>query len=212
MELSTLDPATREPLEKMFGQYGAEAIVLATNPDSVLWTDDLIQAEMAKNEFGVKRAWTELVAEQTALVGQITDADKERVVASLIGMEYSVTSFDSAVMLRAVEMSNATPWRTPLKQFVDIFRKATGNFQGLLGIVVDFIVKLYREPQLPQTRCSVLTAFLDVMWLNVSLRSPLLRLRKASTQFFGLNCVGQQQFDECFDEWYAQVPDKLVSL
>ena len=41
-------------------------------------------------------------------------------------------------------------------------------------------------------------------------RLPLLRLRKASTQFFGLNCVGQEQFDKCFDQWYAQVPDKLV--
>lgn len=211
IELAAIDPTKREPLEKMFGQYGAESIVLATDPDSVLWTDDLIQAELAKNEFGVKRAWTELVAEQTALAGQITDAEKECVVASLIGMEYSVTSFDSSAMMRAVGMSDATPWRTPLKQFVDTFRKATGNFQGLLGIFVDFIVRLYREPQLPETRCSVLTAFLDAMWLTVPLRSPLLRLRKASTQFFGLNCVGQQQFDECFDQWYAQLPDKLVS-
>jgi hypothetical protein len=210
MELSTLDPTKRELLEKAFGQYGAEAIVLAANPDKVLWTDDLVQAELAKNEFGVKRAWTELVAEQNALAGQITDADKERVVASLIGMEYSVTSFDSSAMLRAVEMADATPWRTPLKQFVDVFRNPTGNFQGLLGIFVDFIVKLYREPHLPQSRCKILTAFLDAMWVTTPLRLLLLQLRKASGQFFGLNFVGQQQFDECFDRWYAQVPDKLV--
>jgi tetratricopeptide (TPR) repeat protein len=210
MELSAVDPAKREPLEDMFGQYGAETIVLATNPDSVLWTDDVIQGELARNEFGVKRVWTELVAEQTALAGQMTDAEKERVVASLIGMEYSVTSFDSAAMVRAVEMSDATPWRTPLKQFVDVFRKPPGNLPGLLGIFVDFIVKLYREPQLPETRCKVLTVLLDAIWVTVPLRLPLLRLRKASIQFFGLNCVGQQQFEECFDQWYAHVPDKLV--
>jgi hypothetical protein len=212
LELSALDPVKREPLEKMFGQYGAEAMILATNPESVLWTDDLIQAELAKNEFGVKRVWTELVAEQTALAGLITEAEKERVVASLIGMEYSVTSFDSSAMLRAVEMSEATPWRTPLKQFVDIFRKPTGNLQGLLGIFVDFIRKLYLEPHVPQTRCKVVTALLDALWVSFPLRSALLRLRKVSTQFFGLNCVGQQQFEDCFDQWYAQVPDKLVGL
>ena len=212
LELSALDPVKREPLEKMFGQYGAEAMILATNPESVLWTDDLIQAELAKNEFGVKRVWTELVAEQTALAGLITEAEKERVVASLIGMEYSVTSFDSSAMLRAVEMSEATPWRIPLKQFVDIFRKPTGNLQGLLGIFVDFIRKLYLEPHVPQTRCKVVTALLDALWVSFPLRSALLRLRKVSTQFFGLNCVGQQQFEECFDQWYAQVPDKLVGL
>lgn len=166
LELAAIDPAKREPLEKMFGQYGTESIVLAASPDSVLWTDDLIQGELAKNEFGVKRAWTELVAEQTALAGQMTDAERERVVASLIGMEYSVTSFDSSAMLRAVEMSDATPWRTPLKQFIDIFQKPPGNLQGLLGMFVDFVVKLYREPQLPQTRCKVLTALLNAMWIS----------------------------------------------
>jgi hypothetical protein len=76
MELSAVEPAKREPLEEMFGQYGAETMVLAANPASVLWTDDLVQAEMAKNEFGVKRTWTELVAEQTAIAGQITYAER----------------------------------------------------------------------------------------------------------------------------------------
>ncbi len=133
-------------------------------------------------------------------------------VASLIGMEYSVTSFDSATMLRAAEMSAATPWRTPLKQFVDVFRRPTGDLQGLLGIFVDFIVKLYREPQVPEARCTVLTAFLDAIWATLPLRVSLLRFRKASGQFFGLNCVGQQQFDECFDQWYGQLPDKIMGL
>ncbi|HEY6254137.1 MAG TPA: hypothetical protein VI685_29635 [Candidatus Angelobacter sp.] len=212
MALSAVDPAKREPLEEMFGQYGVETMVLAANPESVLWTDDLIQAEVAKNEFGVKRTWTQLIAEQTALAGQITDAEKERAVAALIGMEYSATSFDSAAMLRAVEMSDATPWRTPLKQFVDIFRKPIGNPQSLLAIFIDFVVKLYRESYLPETRCKVVVALLDAIWVNVHLRLALLHLRKVSTQFFGLNSVGQLQFQECFDKWYSGVLDKLVGM
>jgi tetratricopeptide (TPR) repeat protein len=210
IRLSTIEPSKREPLEEMFGQYGAETMLLATNPDTVLWTDDLIQGELAKSEFGVKRTWTELVAEQSVLAGDLAAGEKERVVASLIGMEYSATSFDSSVMLKAVEMADATPWRTPLKQFVDIFRKPTGNLQGLLGIFVDFIVKLYREAYLPETRCKVVTALLDALWETVPLRMALLRLRKASSQFFGLNTVGQQQFETCFDNWYAGKADKLV--
>jgi hypothetical protein len=127
-------------------------------------------------------------------------------------MEYSATFFDSSAMLRAMEMSEATPWRTPLKQFVDIFRKPTGNLQDLLAMFVDFVVKLYRDDYLPESRCKVVTALLDAMWVNVSLRLGLLRLRKVTTQFFGLNLVGQQQFEECFDNWYSSVSDKLVSM
>jgi tetratricopeptide (TPR) repeat protein len=212
IELSAVEPDKREPLEEMFGQYGAETIILAANPEHVLWTDDLIQAEMAKKEIGVKRAWTQLIAEQTTLAGQITEAERERVVASLIGMEYSVTSFDSAAILKAVEMSDATPWRRPLKQFVNVFRKPVGDFQSLLGIFADFAVKLYREPHLPEARCKVLVAFLDALWANVPMRLPLLRFRKLSKRFFGLNLVGLEQFEQCFDQWYSQVPDKLVGI
>jgi tetratricopeptide (TPR) repeat protein len=211
VELSAIEPSRREPLEEMFGQYGAESMLLATNPDTVLWTDDLIQAEIAKSEFGVKRTWTELVAEQTVLAGELPSGEGERAVASLVGMEYSVSSFNSLVMLKAVEMSEATPWRTPLKQFVDVFRKPNGNLQGLLGIFVDFITKLYRESYLPETRCKVVTALLDALWMTVPMRLALLRLRRTSARFFGLNTIGQQQFDACFDAWYAEIPDKIIS-
>lgn len=211
IELSTMEPEKREPFEKMFGQYGSESMLLARSTDSVLWTDDLIQAEIVKNEFGVKRTWTELVAEQSAIAGQLSAEERERVVASLIGMEYTSIFFDSSILLRAVEMADATPWKTPFKQFVEVFSKPTGNLQNLLGMFTDFIVKLYREPYLPETRCKIVTALLDALWSTVPLRLALLRIRKASRQLFGLNTVGQQQFDSCFDAWYADRPDKLLS-
>jgi tetratricopeptide (TPR) repeat protein len=210
MELATLEPARREPLEKMFGQYGAESMMLAANPGFVLWTDDLVQAQLAATEFGVKRAWTQLVAEQLAKAGQITAAHRDGVAAALVGMGYVATSFDSAALVRAVEMSDAKAWRWPLKQFVEVFRNPEADLPALLGIFVDFLAKLYLEPLPPESRCRVVTAFLDVQWHNVSLRLPMLRLRKTSRQIFGLNLVGQTQFDQCFDQWYGAVAEKIV--
>ena len=34
--------------------------VLASDPDHILWTDDLIQAHLAAQEYGVRRVWTGL--------------------------------------------------------------------------------------------------------------------------------------------------------
>jgi tetratricopeptide (TPR) repeat protein len=210
LELSDVEPSKREPLEKAFGQYGAESIILAAKSDSILWTDDLIQAEMAKNEFGAKRAWTELIVEQSVMADGLTIEERQQAVAALIGMEYSVTSFDSSTVLKAIEMSDAKSWRTPLKQFVNVFRKPHTNSQGMLGIFVDFTTKLYRESYLPETKCEVTTTFLDAMWENAPLRLTLLLLRKATPQLFGLNPVGQKQFETCFDKWYLDKPDKLI--
>jgi hypothetical protein len=33
-----------------------------------------------------------------------------------------------------------------------------------------------------------------------------------NAQFFGLNSVGQLQFEECFDLWYSRVPDRIVGM
>jgi hypothetical protein len=195
----------------MFGQYGAEAMMLASRADAVLWTDDLIQAQLAANEFGARRAWTQIMIEQIALVGQITAAEHERATAALVGLEYVNTNFDVSSLLRAVEMSDATPWRWPLKQFVRVFTQPAGDLQNLLAIFIDFISRLYREPYLAESRCKVVTALLDGLWRHVSLRRPLIELRRAGKQFFGLNHVGQSQFEECFDQWYRTVTEMIVS-
>jgi hypothetical protein len=108
-------------------------------------------------------------------------------------------------------MSDATAWRWPLKQFVDVYRKPTVDLRGLLGIFVDFLAKLYREPYLPETRSKIVTALLDGLWSHVPLRLPLLQLRRTSNQFFGLNPVGQAQYDECFDKWHRTLAETIVS-
>ena len=36
-------------------------MVLAPDPDSVLWTDDLIQAQTSAQEFGSRRVWAQIV-------------------------------------------------------------------------------------------------------------------------------------------------------
>ena len=59
--LAAVEASKREVLENLFGQYGAEALVLASDPDHVLWTDDLIQAQVSAQEFGVRRVWTQLL-------------------------------------------------------------------------------------------------------------------------------------------------------
>jgi tetratricopeptide (TPR) repeat protein len=210
MQLSAVEPERREPLEQMFGQYGAETMVLAAEPDSVLWTDDLIQGQLAKNEFGVKRAWTEVLVELATASGDLSKDERDRVIAGLIGMEYSATHFDTNALLKAIKITDQTPWRTPLKQFVRVFEKPTGNVQTLFAILVETIARLYREDHLAETKCRVVTAFLDALWENPHLRRNVLQIRRISESIFGLNVVGRQQFNACFDNWHRGKSEGLI--
>jgi hypothetical protein len=201
LELAALEPSQRNTLVKLLGQYGAESVVLASNPDYVLWTDDLIQAQIAEKEYGVRRAWTQLVINDLADSGLLSMDEKNTAAAHLVGMKYVSTLFDSSTILKAVELSSGEVWRRPLKQIIEVFADPNAEIRGLLGIFVDFVAKLYRESFLPETRCGVVVAFLDALWRNLTARKILFEIRKSSVRFFGLNGVGQEQFDDCFDRW-----------
>ncbi len=201
LELAALDPAKREILVKLLGQYGAESVVLSANPDYILWTDDLIQAQIAAKEYGVRRAWTQLIVNDLADVGLLTAEEKDKAAAQLVGMRFVSTLFDSSTILKAVELSDGKEWRQPLKEVIKVFADPKADIRGLLGIFVDFVVKLYRETLLPETRCSVVGAFLEVLSANLQARKALMELRKSAARFFGLNAVGETQFNDCFDRW-----------
>ncbi len=64
--ISTLTRPQREDLTASFGLHGAESILLASMPGQVLWTDDSVLANAARDQFGVRRIWT-----QAALMGRV---------------------------------------------------------------------------------------------------------------------------------------------
>lgn len=161
----------------------------------------MIQAQIAAKEYGVRRAWTQLAINDLADAGLLTNKEKDKAAAQLVGMKFVSTLFDSSTMLEAVELSDGKAWRGPLKEVIRVFADPKADIRSLLGIFIDFVVKLYRETLLPETRCSVVGAFLEAFWGNLQARKILVELRKATSRFFGLNAVGETQFNDCFDRW-----------
>jgi tetratricopeptide (TPR) repeat protein len=60
-ELVYLAPEKRKELVELFGQHGAESIVLASASGSALWTDDLTVASYAKAFATIPRVWTQVI-------------------------------------------------------------------------------------------------------------------------------------------------------
>jgi hypothetical protein len=209
-ELAFIDAAQRERMERGFGLYGVEAMLLGSKSEMLLWTDDLIQAQMAATEFGTMRVWTQLVITLLAESGLLTPKERDIASAKLVYMSYSYTSYDVASIIEAVELSNGKPWDGPLKSFVQQFGAGDANLSVLFPILVSFIQRLYRESVLAETRCAVITAFLEALWGNTAARRTLLFLRATTPRIFDLNYVGMKQFEECFDSWYGRLSSPLI--
>jgi transcription elongation GreA/GreB family factor len=210
IELAFVEPEKRDPFEKIFGQYGAEAMLLASKPGMALWTDDLVQSEMAALEFGSRRVWTQAVLSFLASLGLLEAKERDAATAKLISMGYNVTMFDCASIIEAVHLCDAKPWRSPLKDFIQEFGAPNADLRSLFPILCELIIRLYREPLLPESRCRVVTAFMDVLWKNATSRTSILSFRANSPRLFGLNSVGQSQFESCFDNWIKAIENPLI--
>jgi tetratricopeptide (TPR) repeat protein len=120
--LAAIEPEKREALEKFFGSYGAESMVLASNPDSVLWTDDLIQAQTSAQEFGSRRVWTQIVLGAFTDLGLLTTDEYAEATARLLGMEFVATQFDSLSLLAALKLATWSASKRPAAQVLKRFR------------------------------------------------------------------------------------------
>jgi tetratricopeptide (TPR) repeat protein len=202
--LASLPPAKRDFLTQAFGFYGAESILLASNPDSVLWTDDLVQARTGAKEFGTSRVWTQVLLAALTDAGTLTTDEYDDASAHLVGMQYITTRFNGNTLLAAARLALCSLDKPPLAQFIRIFSEATTDLQQLLRIFVNFIIQLYREPIVPEVRCEITTAFLRILGPREGAMVFLAGVRRASSRIFGINQIGRAQFEECFDRWLSR--------
>jgi len=209
--LAHLSPTKREQYERLFGQYGVESMLLGAKPDCVLWSDDLVQSHIGAVEFGTRRVWTQVILTFLADLQVMTPKERDAATAKLMSMDYRITFFDVPSLIEAIHLSDAKPWIEPLKSFIQQFSAPNVDLKAVIPILVEGLVRLYREPLLPENRCRVATALLDAIWKNLTARRDLLELRAKSVLFFNLNPVGEAQFNNCFDQWFKRMQNPIIA-
>jgi tetratricopeptide (TPR) repeat protein len=210
--LAAVQPEKREALEKFFGSYGAEAMVLASDPDNVLWTDDLIQAQTSAQEFGSRRVWTQIVLGVLADLGLLMAEEYGEATARLLGMEFVATQFDSSSLISAFNLASWSAPKWPAAQVLRKFSNPATDLMPLFKIFIEFTIRLFRESITPETRCSITSTFLDTFSSRPGGMPLLNALRRSSNAVFGINVVGREQFDECFDRWDKQRTSTSIYL
>jgi hypothetical protein len=191
-------------LEKIFGWEGLQAAVAALAPGRILWTDDLVLAEIARSELGVERVWTQALLEYLVDRGLIDRALADEAYAKLIGFNYQVTQFRGGVIVAALRVSNGSVDAFPMRQMVQVFGPLaadTANRNTALLMLAEFILKLSVEPLLPETKCVATKTLLDAFPTDAATKAPLEALRVQCAHLMRLNPVGQADFLTCFDQW-----------
>jgi hypothetical protein len=93
---------------------------------------------------------------------------------------------------------------------VDEIASPTADMSAMFPILIELILRIYREELSTERRHRVTVAFLDAIWKHSGARSSLLNLRTNTQRLFGLNHVGKGQFDDCFDRWHKLMENPII--
>ena len=204
--LAELDPQKREILIGAFGQYGAEAILLAVAPGTVLWTDDFIQAELARNEHGVSRVWTQFVIGERFELGVVETETFLDTSAKLFGYGYYFTSLNPNIIRQAGIIAEWRVDKWPFSQALSFLAEESSDLMQVVMLTAQFLKLLYQEPLLPETRKIVTEKILENIARKEGGIQGIFDLRRNLLPIiFGLNVVGLAQVIETIDSWLARI-------
>ena len=200
-ELAGMDPDKREKIVKLFGQYGAESILLSMAPGTILWTDDQTQAIVGRNEYGVSRVWTQIIVQKCVESGMVDPELFLDASAKLIGYGHQFTSQNPQTIRQAgiIAEWNVGVW--PFSEVLSTLSSEHVELEQILQLVAGFLRLLYEEPILPQTRTSVTVAILERLSKRKGGIQGIRNLERALPQVFGLNVVGLMEAVENIKMW-----------
>lgn len=199
--LATMEPEKRETLVNCFGQYGAEAVLLAAGPGGVLWTDDFVQAALARGEYGASRVWTQLVVGARAESGMVDPEIFLDASAKLLGYRYSFTGPNPEIVRQAGVIAEWKVDSWPLSQALSVFAEESASLEQILRLAAGFLVLLYQEPLLSTTKANITVKILEHIAKKKEGIQGIHALREALPNIFGLNVVGLLDATETVDAW-----------
>lgn len=202
--LASIDHERRERLISFFGRHGAESIVIASMPGHVLWTDDMILADLAKTEFGVRRVWTEAALQARAQAGNLDPAELASASTKLAGWGYSFTTPSLETLMRAGSVAVWNPDQFPLRQGLDQFASNTMSVADAVRLGAEMIVKMYNDAHLRGQRRTVTSRLLDRIALRPGGREAIEMLPRSLPIRFGLDLIRAREFSDVVRGWTAQ--------
>ncbi|MYE61432.1 MAG: GreA/GreB family elongation factor [Candidatus Dadabacteria bacterium] len=203
--LAELEPEERDELLQVFGRYGAEAVLLARMPGAVLWTDDLVQAKLAKSKYGVSRVWTQVVIEKCVELSIVEPEVFFDASAKLFGYGYFFTRLNPNIIRQAGIIAEWKIDKWPFSQVLSFLAEEPVDLTQVVMLAAQFLNLLYQELLLPESRKIITEKILENIARKEGGVQEILYLRNNLLPIiFSLNVVGLKQVTETIDAWLFQ--------
>jgi tetratricopeptide (TPR) repeat protein len=152
----------RQKFNDMVGQSFIDTILIASEPENLLYSDDLLLRSFAKAEFGVDGIWTQILLMHSVEKKIIERNEYNKVIIKLACSHYYFTSIDTGILIKAAKQSKWLP-SYPYKTVLQTMRGESSIDISALRISAEFIYRLWCAPISHGQRILLIFSLLDVI-------------------------------------------------
>lgn len=178
----------KDERDKAIGASFADTLLLASEPNRILLSEDQIIRDAAHSESGTKGVWSQTVLYYCYVRGYIDFSKYFDALLELINWEYSFILIDVNLLLEGARRTNwqvKQPYTTLLEYLAN--SQATEDF--LTFIATNFLYQIYKEDILPHHRDTLIFELLKAITIKTSQRSILEQLIPRIKNKFNLQPV-----------------------
>ncbi len=160
LKTAELEPRRREQLIQALGRHNLDSMLLASEQDAALWTDDLILGIVGLDDFGCRRVWTQAVLIVLREEEAISQRKYDRAIARLVGSHYHGVLWDANTLLAAAEIAEWRMERWPVPQAMRDLANREANAWERIRIAAEAVREGWRLDIDPLRKQSFLFAVL----------------------------------------------------
>jgi hypothetical protein len=161
--ISQLNPQRRELLVNALGYHTLEALNVAKDTGSILWTDDSVVAYVGQVDYGLSRTWTQIALRIIANSNPAFEKLFHNSTARLAAWNYVTTIWDAQSLLSAGQISGWDTKTWPFKQCIALLRSGPTSRQDRANIALQFFLLVRSSECSELLQSSVIHAVLDAL-------------------------------------------------
>ena len=173
----------KRKLDDVFQLSVIDTLLIASQPDHLLLSDDKRLRQYAKTnfsndtgtDFDIKGVWTQVVLEHCVNKNLLDRVDYNKMTIKLVCSNYYHTEFDAEVLIEAANQSDWKP-SGPYKSLVQALGGQRVSLSSALDVAVDFLFKLWNQSVLSSQPKSLTFCLFDGLTSGRSTRLVLNQL------------------------------------
>jgi tetratricopeptide (TPR) repeat protein len=197
LKTAELEPPRREQLVRTLGRHNLDSILLASESDAVLWTDDLILAIVGRTDFRCQSVWMQATLIVLQQEGTISQQEYNRAIAKLLGWHYHGVMWNADTLLAAAEIAEWRMDRWPVPQVMRGLGDREANFLDRIRIAAEAIRTVWRLDLSSLRKQSFLFAVLA----GIRSISLVRRLLQAIPMIFSVDVHSAFEVADCISVW-----------